>query len=93
VECGIKRAFADLKHVAGNGTEAEADGPTVERLERENFQEQKIKSALNEVVGFAHIGIRGEYRTISLGKQGERVGLLGVSHGRLAVAFGTSGDA
>jgi hypothetical protein len=39
VKCRIQRAIADLKNVARNLFESLADGPAVERLQGEDFEE------------------------------------------------------
>src|SRR4029077_8822634 len=71
VQCRVQGSLADLQHVSRNGFQAEADGPPVHGLQRQNFQKQQIQGALHEVVGFAHIGFREEYTDAPLGKQGE----------------------
>ena len=54
VQSGIERAIADLQHISGDLFEALADGKTVERLERENFQQQHVQRALDQIGRFAH---------------------------------------
>src|SRR5205814_414739 len=67
VERGVEGAFADLKHLARDGLQATTDRPAVERLERENLENQQVEGALNEVAGLAHIGILGELPSVSKG--------------------------
>ena len=52
--------------------QAQADRPAVQRLERQDFQQQQVEGALDEVVWFAHLGFLGEHTGLPLGKQGER---------------------
>jgi hypothetical protein len=54
VKSRVERAVADLQDVAGDLLEAQADGVAVHRLEGQNFQEQQVKSALDQVGRFAH---------------------------------------
>ena len=46
-------------------------------LERQDLQEEQVEGALDEVVGFAHIGFLGEYAH-----------LLSVSKGDMGVQYG-----
>src|ERR1700730_456432 len=71
VQRRIEGSFAYLQHIPGDGPQTQADGPPVQGLEREDLQEEEIEGALNQVVGFAHIGFLGENTKASLGKQGE----------------------
>ena len=50
-----------LQHVTGDGFQAETDGPPVQGLQRQNFQEKQIEGALYEVVRFTHIGFLDEH--------------------------------
>src|SRR5579862_4949150 len=50
----IKRAVADLQHFARNLSQTLADRPAVERLQRQNFQDQQGQGALNQVRRTAH---------------------------------------
>ena len=66
------------QHVAGHLTKALPDAPAIQRLERDDFEQQEIEGALDEVGRFAHIGFLGESTgsrskssLFSLGKQGE----------------------
>src|SRR5262249_48802728 len=54
VQCGIERAVADLKHLAGHLLQALADRPAVERLQREDLQQEQVECSLYEVGRFAH---------------------------------------
>src|SRR6266850_6423209 len=58
VECGVEGAFAHLQYISREGSQATTDGPPVQRLQGEDLQEQKVEGALDEVGGFAHIGLR-----------------------------------
>jgi hypothetical protein len=83
VQSRVKGSFADLQNVSGDGFEPEADGPPVQGLQCQDFQEEQIESALNEIVWFAHIGFLGEYipelLSVSKGKlRGAKYGALGV---------------
>src|SRR5947209_1767298 len=55
VQRWVKRTITDLKDVAGNLTQALADGPTVEGFESEDLEEQKVQGALQQVGRFAHV--------------------------------------
>src|SRR5205085_3269141 len=70
VQGRVERSLAHLQHVSGKRLQPKADGPPMQRLKREDLQEEKVQSALNEVVRFAHLGFRGEYRATPLGNQG-----------------------
>src|ERR1700676_2050352 len=54
VERGIEGAVADLQDFPGDLLQADTDGEAVERFKRQNFQEQEIESALDEVGRFGH---------------------------------------
>jgi hypothetical protein len=54
VKSRIERAVADLENVARDLREALADGPAVERFESEDFEDEEIESALEEVGRFGH---------------------------------------
>jgi len=56
----VERPFAHLKDVARERPQAQADGPAVHRLERQDLQEQEVEGALDEVARLAHIGFLGE---------------------------------
>src|SRR6185503_12940920 len=79
VQGGVERAFADLKHLLRDDLQPAADRPPVERLDREELQDQEIECALDEIAGPAHlmcppvapIGDLGESSATPLGKQGE----------------------
>jgi hypothetical protein len=43
-----------LQHLVRDLLEPQTDRPRVHRLERENFQNQQIQSALHEIGGLAH---------------------------------------
>jgi hypothetical protein len=82
VKSGIERAVADLENVSGDLGEALADGPTVEGLESEDFEDEKIECALEKVGRFGHgcvgsLGYRDRVRvflSVSKGKSfGRRV--------------------
>lgn len=45
----IQRAFGDLQDFAGDLSEPDVYRPTVQRLKRQNLQQQKIKRPLNEI--------------------------------------------
>src|SRR6202041_383331 len=66
VQCGIERAVADLQNVAGDLLQAQADGEAVERLQREDFQQQQVESALHEIRGLAHALTSVTERSIAL---------------------------
>jgi hypothetical protein len=57
VKSGIERTVADLEDVAGDLREALADGPAVERFEGEDFEDEEVESALEEVRRFGHGGV------------------------------------
>src|SRR5262245_22371472 len=54
VECRIERAIAHLEDVARHLLQALTDRPAVERLEREDLEEQKIECSLNQIRWAAH---------------------------------------
>src|SRR6185436_18027793 len=73
VQRRVERAVAHLQHVAGDLLEALADRPGVERLEREDLEDQEVEGALDEIGWFAHkLGYREESTPTTLGNQGER---------------------
>src|SRR5262249_32921331 len=59
VERRIERALADLEHVAGHGPQPQADRPAVQRLERQDLQQEKIESSLDQIARLAHLGFLG----------------------------------
>jgi len=54
VQGGVEGALLDLEDFAGDLLDTLGDGPAVLGLESEGFEDQKVESALNEVVRFAH---------------------------------------
>src|SRR5262249_17861520 len=69
----VKRSVADLQQVAGDLFQALPDRPAVERLKRQDLQDQEVQGSLDQICRFAHVillGYRGEYKAIPLGKQG-----------------------
>jgi len=54
MEGGVEGALLDLEDVLGDLLDALGDGPAVLGLESEGFEDEKVESALDEVVGFAH---------------------------------------
>jgi len=54
VKSGIERALIDLEDVVGDLADALGDGPAVERLEGDGFEDEEVESALDEVGGFGH---------------------------------------
>src|SRR5262245_10756934 len=54
VERRIERPFAHLENFPRNLAEPDADSPAVQRLERENLQDQEVECALNQIGRFAH---------------------------------------
>ncbi len=59
MEGGIEGTVTDLEDVGGDLAEALADGPTVEGLEGEDFEEEEVVGALDEIGRLAHIGYQG----------------------------------
>jgi hypothetical protein len=39
VQCRVERSFADLKHIAGDRSQAKTDGPPMQGLQRQDFSE------------------------------------------------------
>jgi hypothetical protein len=60
--CGgtLPAFLADLQHVAGDGSQAKTDGLTVQRAEGEDFQEEQVEGALDEVGRLTHLGFLDE---------------------------------
>src|SRR5437867_8399404 len=54
VQRRIERAIAHLKDVAGYLFEPLADGPSVQRFEGDNFQNQQVQGALHQIGRPAH---------------------------------------
>jgi len=54
VERGIKRTLLDLQYVAGDLFDALGDGPAMLGFESNGLKDKEVKSALNEIAGFAH---------------------------------------
>src|SRR5438105_3219151 len=65
VQRRVERSVADLQHVARDLLQALADGPAVEWLESENFQQQEVESALDEIGWFAQCRISSVTEIIS----------------------------
>jgi len=55
MERRIKRAFGDLQDFARDLSEPGVYGPAMQRFERQDLQEQKIKRPLNEIGRFAYV--------------------------------------
>src|SRR5947209_2801144 len=54
VQRRIQRPVADLENVARDLFQALADRPPVQRFERDDFQDQQVQGALDEIGRFAH---------------------------------------
>src|SRR5262249_1008652 len=54
VQRGIERPIADLQNVARHLLQALANRPTMQRLERENLQNQEIQCSLNRIRPLTH---------------------------------------
>ena len=54
VQRGVERSVAHLQDVTGYLLEALPDGPAVERLEGEDFENQQVERALDEIGWPAH---------------------------------------
>ena len=59
MERRIERAFGDLQDFARDLSEPRVYRPAVQRFERQNLQEQKIKRPLNEIGRFAYVSSLG----------------------------------
>src|SRR5262249_9811461 len=82
VQRGVERAVADLEDIARHLQEPLADRPSMQRLEREDLQQQEVERALNQVGRFAHgLGYRYE---ITPNWIGFKSGLNGGMDGRIA---------
>src|SRR5262245_49150128 len=55
VEGGVQRSIAYLQIVARHLTQPLADGPRMERLERDDGEEEEIQRSLDEVGGLGHL--------------------------------------
>ena len=65
VQGRVERSVANLQYIARNLCQAQADRPAVQRLERQNFQDQEIESPLDKVGWSAHgasLGYRDRIR-------------------------------
>src|SRR2546425_8737213 len=54
VQRRIERAVADAQHIAGNLFQTLADGPSIQRLQGQYFENQHVQSPLDEVRRLAH---------------------------------------
>src|SRR2546427_6557752 len=54
VQCGIKRSVADLQYFTRHLLQSLADCPAIQRLQRQDLQDQEIQSALDEITRSAH---------------------------------------
>src|SRR3954468_3330281 len=54
VQRGIERSIGDLKTVARGLPQPQPDGPAVQRLERQNLEQQQVQRALDEIGWSAH---------------------------------------
>ena len=71
VQRGVELSVAHLQDVTGYLLEALPDGPAVERLEGEDFENQQVQRALDEIGWPAHgasLGYRELHRPVPLGK-------------------------
>jgi hypothetical protein len=55
VQRGVEGTFAHLQHVAGHLFQTLSNCPAVEGLERNDFQEQQVQGALDQVWRCAHL--------------------------------------
>src|SRR5262245_37178398 len=55
VEGGVQRPIAHLQILARHLTQPLADGPRMERLERDDGEEEEIQRSLDEICGLGHL--------------------------------------
>ena len=58
----IERALADLQNFAGHLVDALRDGPTMHGLERDDFQDEQIQGALDEIRGLTQSRVLRSYQ-------------------------------
>jgi len=58
----IEVALADLQNFAGDLVNALRDGPSVHGLERDDFQDEQIQGALDEIRGFTQSRVLCSYQ-------------------------------
>ena len=76
VQSRVERTIAHLQNTIGDMAEPATNGEAVQRLDREDFQQQEIQGSLDQIGRFAHdyLGYRYESILSPLGKQVEDVG-------------------
>jgi len=57
VQCGIEGTVADTENIAGNLFQALANGPSVQRLQRQYFKDEHVQRPLDQVGGLTHEGL------------------------------------
>jgi hypothetical protein len=69
----VERTIAHLQNTIRDMAESATNREAVQRLDREDFQQQEIQGSLDQIGRFAHdyLGYRYESILSSLGKQGE----------------------
>lgn len=73
VQRRIKGPFTYLQHVTGHLSQPSIDSPPMQRLKRQDLQQQQIERSLNKIGRFAHnasLGYREQNTPTPLGKQG-----------------------
>src|SRR5262245_14613947 len=73
VKCGIERAVADTQVIARYLAQPLADGPGVQRFERDNLEEQEVERALDEIGRSCHVpsvteGTLSHFPSVSKGR-------------------------